>query len=238
MNEGSRNTRFFHLLAKIRGNKNSIDQISFNGQNLVNPHAIKDAASEFFSSTFKVGPTTIDEHCFYCNQPKITSLQNNQLVVTPDFDEVKKTVFSLGNLSARGPDGFSGCFYSSCGDIVSHDVVTAVQNFFTFGKLLKASTNFLLALIPKSPTPSCFQDFRPISLLNFSFKIITKIMASRLSPIISYIISLHQATFITNRSIHKHIALAHELTQKLKQKFSGGSFFMKIDISKAFDMLD
>lgn len=80
--------------------------------------AIKAADSEFFSSTFNAGPTSIEEKLFDCNYPTISSQHNQQLLAHSDFDEVKKAVFFLDNLSAPGPDGFSGCFYTSCWDIV------------------------------------------------------------------------------------------------------------------------
>lgn len=85
--------------------------------------------------------------------------------------------------------------------------------------------------------PRNFLDFRPISLLNFVYKIISKILASRLSLILPLLISTHQAAFVKGRSIHHHAALAHELIQKLNSKTRGGSVCLMLDISKAFDKL-
>lgn len=135
------------------------------------------------------------------------------------------------------PDGFLGSFFIATWPITGASVVKAVQHFFTFGKLYKASNTYLLTLIPKIPPPISFDDFRPISLLNFSNKILSKFLASRLSKILPSIISPNQAAFVKGRSIHQHIALAHEVFQKLYTKRSGGSLCMQLDISKAFDKL-
>jgi hypothetical protein len=71
----------------------------------------------------------------------------------------------------------------------------------------KSLQTFFLALIPKSGAPKCFNDYRrPISLLNFFFKIITKIMAFRLAPLLPSLVSQNQVAFIRERSIHDHIA--------------------------------
>lgn len=50
--------------------------------------------------------------------------------------------------------------------------------------------------------------------------------------------SSHQAACIKVKSIHDHLALAHEVAQKLNQRLVGWSFCMKLDISKAFDKLN
>ncbi|XXG54349.1 hypothetical protein AAC387_Pa03g2255 [Persea americana] len=121
---------------------------------------------------------------------------------------------------------------------MGHSVIKAVQHFFQSKKILRASNAFFLSLIPKSKSPNTFADFRPISLLNFSYKIISKILATRLTTILPKLISPHQAAFIKGCSIQHHSALAFELFQKLKSKLSKGSFLLKLDISKAFDKLN
>lgn len=62
-------------------------------------------------------------------------------------------------------------------------------------------------------------------------------MASRLARILPTIIFPNQAAFVKVRSIHHHIALAHELFQKLNTKISSGALCLQLDISKAFDEL-
>lgn len=116
-------------------------------------------------------------------------------------------------------------------------MVQAVTPFFTSGRLLRASNAYFLTLLPKIPSSVIFSDFQPISLLNFTYKIISKFLASRLSKILPFFISNHQSAFIKGGSIHHHVALAHEVFQKLKSKIRGGSVCMKLDISKTFDKL-
>eukprot|EP00268_Persea_americana_P004382 TRINITY_DN11386_c0_g3_i1.p1 TRINITY_DN11386_c0_g3~~TRINITY_DN11386_c0_g3_i1.p1 ORF type:complete len:120 (+),score=12.97 TRINITY_DN11386_c0_g3_i1:1424-1783(+) len=74
-------------------------------------------------------------------------------------------------------------------DIVGHDVCAAVGHCFISGRLLHDTNTYFMALIPKSTSHSSFSDFHPISLLNFSYKTISKIMALRLPLIIIHLIS-------------------------------------------------
>ncbi|XP_019451753.1 PREDICTED: uncharacterized protein LOC109353847 [Lupinus angustifolius] len=82
------------------------------------------------------------------------------------------------------------------------------------------------------------EDFRPIALANFQFKIITKVLASRLFVVAPKIISSHQRGFIHGRSIKDCICIASEAINMLDHKTFGGNIAIKLDIKKAFDTLE
>lgn len=91
-----------------------------------------------------------------------------------------------------------------------------VAHLFSSGRLLRATNAYFITLIPKNQPPNTLSDFRPISLLNFSYKVISKILASRLAGIPPLLISKHQLAFVKGRTIHHYVALGHELFQLLK----------------------
>lgn len=95
-----------------------------------------------------------------------------------------------------------------------------------------------MILIPKNPNADTIDQYRPIALANFKFKIITKVLADRLAKILPGIISKEQKGFIRGRNIKDCIALASEAVNVLDKKCFGGNLAMKIDISKAFDTLN
>jgi hypothetical protein len=66
-----------------------------------------------------------------------------------------------------------------------------------------------IALIPKVNNPSRVNQFRPISLTNFNYKIISKILSNRLKPLLHKIISPLQSAFFRGRSIHDNTILGH-----------------------------
>ena len=163
--------------------------------------------------------------------------KNSHLSKIPDAEEIHRAAFELKRESSLGPGGFSGHFFYATWHIIGSIVVKPVKHFLKSGKLCKASNTFFITLIPKNHSPSSFVDFKPISLLNFTYKITAKILTSRLAKVLNSLISPNQDAFVKDRSIHQHIALAHELFQKLNSKLKGGSLCMQLDISKAFDRL-
>ena len=198
---------------------------------------IKEQAVSFFSNLFQANSVIPDEGLFLLAGPTVSKAQNQFLVAILSPEEIRNAVFHLKKSSSPGPDGFSGVFFTSCWHLVSREVTEAVTHFFTSGHPLRETNAFFISLIPKISSPESFSDFRPISLLNFIYKISSKILASRLFTILPLLISHRQSAFVKGRSIHHNVALAHDIIQKLNSKISGGSVCLKMDISKAFDKL-
>jgi len=122
-------------------------------------------------------------------------------VANPTLEEVHAAVFQLGALKAPGPDGFNGLFYQKSWEMLKPDLFQLVQNFFNTGTLDPLINQTHISLIPKVKNPETIGQFRPISLCNFSYKIISKILANRLKKWLPDIIEPEQSAFVQGRQI-------------------------------------
>lgn len=96
-----------------------------------------------------------------------------------------------------------------------------------------------ITLIPKLSNPQTPTDFLPISLSNTIYKLISKILANKLKPILNRLISPNQSAFLPGRQITDNIIVSHELIHSMKtSKKKKGFLALKIDLSKAFDRVE
>ncbi|CAJ2662070.1 unnamed protein product [Trifolium pratense] len=121
---------------------------------------------------------------------------NALLTLIPSYDEIKNAVFSLNKDSAPGPDGYGAFFYQKYWEIINEDVVAAVLQFFTSGWIMPSFNSNTIILIPKTNKADSIDQFRPIAMANFKFKIISKVLADRLASILPSIISKEQKGFV------------------------------------------
>ena len=95
-------------------------------------------------------------------------------------------------------------------------------------------------LIPKVSNPKNLGQFRPISLCNFVYRVISKVLANRLKPLMKNLISPQQSAFIPRRLIQDCIMVAHECFHHIshKKKGSVAEMAIKLDLNKSFDHVE
>lgn len=106
---------------------------------------------------------------------------------------------------------------------------------FHEGELNIYRINFaLLTLIPKENNARHMSKFRPLSLLNCSYMIFTKVLNNRLAKIIDRLIGSNQTAFIKGGYILDSVVTAHEVIHSVYNSDKKGCV-LKIDYEKACD---
>jgi hypothetical protein len=190
------NTKFFHASTACRKRYNSISYLSLaDGSKIIGRDNIGSHLVNHFTSLFTTTNAPIDPGLSDLVESVITEEENFCLCSIPDDCEIFSAISELGLNKAPGPDGMTGLFYKSYWPIVKNCVIVSVQSFFRGGFMLKAFNHTNIALIPKVDNPSLVNHFRPVSLINFNYKIISKILSNRLKPLLHKIVSPTQSAF-------------------------------------------
>ena len=213
LKSGDKNTSYFHKQAEYRKSYKAVNEINFHGSLIKEPEEIKKAAYLTFKDLFSApedAPLNPSDHPFDLIPPLIHEADNLLLSAPISLKDLKMALFRMKPDSAPGPDGFTANFFTSCWDIIKLDLLRMVRHSQVTCKVGGSTNSAFLTLIPKEKGANSFSRFRPISLCNLSYKIITKIMANRLKKILPKVIPENQGGFIKGRKIQDNILLVQE----------------------------
>ena len=175
-----------------------------------NLEEVVEVASAYFDNLFHAGVGDQMEECLYAVQSKITDEMHEVLSSEYTAKEVKVALFQMGPTKAPGPDGINALFYQKFWHVVGNTVVLAMLDFLNNGNMLPKINHTNILLIPKNRNLVKISDFRPISLCNVIYKIISKVLANRLKQVLPQIISPTQNAFVLGRLIIDNVLVAFE----------------------------
>ncbi|XP_060182379.1 uncharacterized protein LOC132612052 [Lycium barbarum] len=182
--DGDANTKFFHSVINTKRRKMHMNKIKKDNDTWIEGEDnIASEAVKFFEDQFTFQDVDDGPAVLNCLPRVINDEDNNMLNDRPTLEELKNVVFSLSTDTAPGPDG---------------------------NQLPRSFTHSFLILIPKTNNPQKFTEYRPISLSNFSCKIISKLLNTRLSK---------------------------ELVHNIKKPNVNCNVIMKLGMTKAFDRM-
>uniref|UniRef100_A0A1D1YFE7 Retrovirus-related Pol polyprotein LINE-1 n=1 Tax=Anthurium amnicola TaxID=1678845 RepID=A0A1D1YFE7_9ARAE len=235
LTQGDTNSKFFHAAIKARRMFNSIRKCrNAQGVILEDITQVKSYTLSFFQQLLNQD-RIIDSNPHLEISKILVEEDRNLLNRRYSDDDIKAVVMKSPKMKSPGPDGFPAEFFQFCWDIVGKDFCSAIHNFLITGKLLKQVGTTFITLIPKDSCADSLDNFRPISLCNFVYKVISKLLANRLKKVLDKIISPHQMAFIEGRKIQDSILLANDLVKNIHSKSRGNVSALKADLRKAFD---
>ncbi|GKA26171.1 RNA-directed DNA polymerase, eukaryota [Tanacetum coccineum] len=231
--EGDENSKFFHGIINKKRAQLAIRGILADGNWISEPSLVKNEFFHHFSKQFSSPPSSYI--CLDYEFPvRLTSDQVEDLESEISNEEVKAAVWDCGVNKSPGPDGYTFEFFRKYWTFIGNDIIQAVKAFFANGCFPRGCNSSFIALIPKIQDAKFVKDFRPISLIGSTYKIISKILANRLCLVLPDLISDVQSAFVANRQILDGPFILNELMSWCKHtKFKGMIF--KVDFEKAFD---
>ncbi|KAL5570762.1 hypothetical protein UlMin_020359 [Ulmus minor] len=157
--------------------------------------------------------------------------------VTQDINAQLENPFILANSWSRW---HIGSFYQNYWHVVGDEVTTACLGILNEGMSLASTNETLITLIPKVKNPNQITDYRPMSLCNAIYKIISKMLTNRLRLVMNSVISKEQSAFIPGRLISDNAIIGFECLHVIKRKRSKkrGYLALKLDMAKAFDRVE
>ena len=235
---GDRNTRYFHSKALDRKRKNAISRIM--DENGI-WHETKEGIANVVVSYFeKLYTTSYPSHILEITDTiptKVSSEMNQSLIKDFTKEEVLAALKQMHPTKAPSPDDMSAIFFQKYWDVVGNDVTSMVLNVLNCNKSIVEINKTYITLVPKTKSPTKITEYRPISLCNVVYKLISKVLANRLKVTLPQLITENQSVFLSERLITDNVLVAFEVMHYLEHKRDGKDCYMavKLDMSKAYN---
>lgn len=208
------------------------------GENVSDLAEINRVFAEYYSDLYSsTSPPTAQEILQTIQFPHVGEELVRGLGRPITLVEVQEAIKSLNPGKSPGPDGFSAEYYKANSDLLAPILEGMYNESFRNCQLPKTLSDATITLIlKKDKDPLLCSSYRPISLLNVDFKILSKILALRLQRVLPQIISLDQTGFMTGRhSYHNSRRLLNIIHTPSS---SVPEIVVSLDAEKAFDRVE
>lgn len=237
---GDKNTSFFHTFAIIQRRRNRIDMLKDEEDRwVVDKAELEKLALEYYRRLYSLDDVDpVVDRLPKEGFARLSTTDHVNLNKQFSVGEVEQVLRSMGKFKAPGPDGYQPIFYQTCWDVVGELVSKFALDFFETGQLPAKANDVIVVLIAKVLKPEKITQFRPISLCNVLFKIITKTMVGRLKGVISKLVGPAQSSFIPGRLSTDNIVVVQEAVHSMQRKKGRkGWMLLKLDLEKAYDRI-
>ena len=185
---GDDNTPFFHKYATHRKNLNSIWKIEDDNGNLVEVfEAIARAGVHHFESLFQEEaninlPEIVQSVGYF---PTSISVDDNCDLMKPiTLQDIQFILYSSKNDKILGPNGIPVEVYRCLFDVLGEDLLRVIELSRISGKIPAVFNSTFISLIPNNDHPISFEYFRPISLGNYTYNILRKIISIQIRKVL------------------------------------------------------
>ena len=189
-------------------------------QHLFGPKASDDGATEKMSKLLR--------------KRTLTAGSAASLEAEITIEEVRAAMASLSSGKSAGPDGLPNEFYKWMGETIAPTLTEALRQAHEDRLLPETLGTGYVSLLYKKKERDNIKNYRPITLLNCDYKILTRILCKRMQKVMHEVTSIENTGFCPGRFIAENSQLTKLLQAYLDEEDLPGAFIF-LDMEKAFD---
>ena len=169
--------------------------------------------------------------------PKLSESQKNDMKGTITLEEMTKYLKKTKNNVAPGTTGFTNEFYKFFWRDLKIFVINSVEYSFENNRLSASKSLGIINIIPKGDKDKRYlSNWRPLTLLDTLYKLISGCIAERIKPALNTIIHSDQKGFVAGRYIGEVVRTTNDIIEHAKETNTSGLLLL-IDFEKAYDSI-
>ena len=210
------------------------------GENIVDQNEILQEIKSFYKNLYSSRDDTLidvnlEELLSSFNVPKLSNQEAEALEGEITYKEATETLRNMKNEKSPGSDGFTAEFFKVFWCDLGGFVIRSFNEGLQLQKLSITQRQGVITILPKGDKPREFlKNWRPISLLNVSYKILSGCLANRLKIVLDKLIHENQKGFLRGRYIGENTRLVYDILHSTEELKIPGLLLL-IDFEKAFD---
>ena len=225
---------------RIQENKVKKDIKKITDENTGQSHIENKDIIKVFENFYKDLYTSHDGDDDICRQIlcNVNPLSEEDSGFTIKKDMLKFVISSMKNNKTPGMDGLTAEFYKTFFEDLCDILIEVYTEINTDNTIPKSMTRAVTVVLPKKANSETPSDYRPITLLNTDYKILTKYINHVYFPeFLKANISSEQLCAVPGRSITNGTIFIRDVIEYCRDKDKAG-FLMSLDQKKAFDLVD
>ena len=236
--EGERNIQYFEQLLKTNKKKSMISEIyDKDGNKVTDKNEVLRVIKTFYEKLYSQRDNVIgndSRELFFKDMKSLCEDSKRNCEGKVTNAECYKALKELKWNKSPGNDGFTAEFYCTFWPVLGDLLVNALNETFERGLLSNSQRQGVITLIEKDGKDNLqVKNYRPITLLNVDYKILSKVLAKRVKEILGEIIHFDQIGYIKNRNIGEAVRLIDDMFFFSINQSIG--FLGAVDFEKAFD---
>ena len=166
------------------------------------------------------------------NSCKLNNEESNSLEGEVTYEELANALKNMKNSKSPGMDGFTAEFFKFFWVDLGKFILRSVNFAYKNDSLSVTQNQGIITCIPKPNKPRQFlKNWRPISLLNVIYKLMSSVIANRLKSVLNKLINNDQKGFISGRYIGENIRTVYDILFETKQQDIPG-LLVSVDFNK------
>ena len=229
-------SKYFIKKEKDNANKKLIDKLQVGDKIITDFDKIKEEIKIFYADLYKFEEINTDvADKFLKDLPQLSDIDKFSCEGSISKKECLNAIKAMQNSKSPGSDGLPAEFYKRFFHLFEDSFVKVVSKIFDLEELSPSQRLSIITLICKNLEESEFlTNWRPISLLNVDYKIISKCLCNRLRTVISSIVNIDQTCGVPGRSISDNLHLIRNVLIFADEKELECAL-LTLDQAKAFD---